>query len=185
MRNQSNLYLIIQATQFSGFNSELWGLSSGSLILLKQSIFTESCFLSPFWETGSRNFRNPGGIPVTVSQENPPSGSRKGSRRSRLSSSRTSRPSPRISLSAEASAAATTASISSCSSGETKGTFKPNSRFHPEGRRLPGPLGRCHYLRLIIICLWIFMSLCWTMVDSAWELMRMAELSHTKSSFYC
>lgn len=66
-----------------------------------------------------------------VSQENPPSGSRNGRRRSWLSSSWTSHPSLRISLSAEASAAAATASISSCSRGKTKETFKSNQSVSP------------------------------------------------------
>lgn len=69
----------------------------------------------PFLQIGSKKSLNPGGIPLTVSQEYPPSGSRKGRRRSRLSSSWMSRPSLRIRLSAEASAAATTTSIKSCS----------------------------------------------------------------------
>lgn len=69
----------------------------------------------PFRQIGSINSPNPGGIPLTVSQEYPPSGSRKGRWRSRLSSSWMSRPSLRIRLSAEASAAITTASIKSCS----------------------------------------------------------------------
>lgn len=64
---------------------------------------------------GSKNSLKPWGIPLTVSQEYPPSGSRKGRWRSRLSSSWTSRPSLPIRLSAEASAAVTTASIKSCS----------------------------------------------------------------------
>lgn len=68
----------------------------------------------PFWRIGSKNSLNPRGIPLTVSQEYPPSGSRKGRQRSRLSSSWTCRPSLRIRLSAEASAAATTTSIKSC-----------------------------------------------------------------------
>lgn len=69
----------------------------------------------PFWQIGSRNSLNPGGIPFTVLQEYPSSGSRKGKERSWLSSSWIARPSPRIRLSAEAFAAATTASIRSCS----------------------------------------------------------------------
>lgn len=69
----------------------------------------------PFRHIGSKNSLNPGGIPLTVSQEYPPSGSRKGRWRSRLSSSWMSRPSLRIRLSAEARAAVTTASIKSCS----------------------------------------------------------------------
>lgn len=69
----------------------------------------------PFWQIGSRNSLNPGGIPFAVLQEYPSSGSRKGKERSWLSSSWIARPSPWIRLSAEAFAAATTASIRSCS----------------------------------------------------------------------
>lgn len=69
----------------------------------------------PFWQIGSRNSLNPGGIPFTVLQEYPSSGSRKGKERSWLSSSWIARPSPWIRLSAEAFAAATTVSIRSCS----------------------------------------------------------------------
>lgn len=68
----------------------------------------------PFWQIGSRNSLNPGGIPFTVLQEYPSSGSRKGKERSWLSSSWIARPSPWIRLSDEAFAAATTASIRSC-----------------------------------------------------------------------
>lgn len=73
----------------------------------------------PFRQIGSKNSLNPGGIPLTVSQEYPPSGSRKGRCRSRLSSSWMSRPSLRIRLSAEAFAAATIALIKSCSEDDT------------------------------------------------------------------
>lgn len=71
-------------------------------------------YLVPFWIIGSKNSLNPGGIPLTVSQEYPSSGSRKGRERSRLSSSWIARPSLWIRLSAEALAAATTASIKAC-----------------------------------------------------------------------
>lgn len=71
-------------------------------------------YLVPFWLIGSKNSLNPGGIPLTVSQEYPSSGSRKGRERSRLSSSWIARPSLWIRLSAEALAAATTTSIKAC-----------------------------------------------------------------------
>lgn len=71
-------------------------------------------YLVPFWLIGSKNSLNPGGIPLTVSQEYPSSGSKKGRERSRLSSSWIARPSLWIRLSDEALAAATTASIKAC-----------------------------------------------------------------------
>jgi len=80
----------------------------------------------PFPQIGSKNSLNPGGIPLTVSQEYPPSGSRKGRCRSRLSSSWMPRPSRRIRLSAEAFAAVTAASIKSCSEDDKYGSHGGN-----------------------------------------------------------